>query len=267
MKILHVWDIGADSYLAAIYQRKFGHVADVIKRAGFDPYGITEFYGFKNMKTPFPLFFYLAMLRKAKSYDVMPVHFLPKAIPILKKLYPKKKILLHYHGSDVRYTPLEKRSKAEEMADIVLVSTPDLKEFVPNSTYIPNPIDIEHFSFVPPKSKKAFTILLRGHTEEVTRKFLANHGIDIEFDVLNSKENLIPYAEMPKVFSQYGTYIDLTFRYNFTKLAQTMGNLGRQALARGLTVLNYKLEYVRGLPEEHKPDNVAKKLLEIYENL
>lgn len=267
MKILHIWDIGADSYLAAIYQRKLGHQSDVIKRAGFDPYGIAKFYGFKPIKSPHPLFFYLSVISKSRSYDILHVHCIPRLVVLLRKFYPKKKILLHYHGSDVRYTPLRKRSKAEKLADIVLLSTPDLKEFAPDATYTPNPIDIEHFSHQTPTSTKAFTILQRGHPEEQTRKFLSKNNINLEFDVLDSKKNPIPYSKMPEVMSNYGIYIDITFRFNYTKLACTMGNLGRQALARGLTVLDYRLKYQKDLPPEHYPENVAKQLLIIYESL
>ena len=44
MRILHIWDIGGDSYIAAKFQRILGHEVDVIKTSGFNPYGLVEFY-------------------------------------------------------------------------------------------------------------------------------------------------------------------------------------------------------------------------------
>ena len=43
-----------------------------------------------------------------------------------------------------------------------------------------------------------------------------------------------------------------------------MSKTGLEALACGLQVLNHELKYVKGLPEEHKPEVVASKMLDIY---
>jgi hypothetical protein len=87
---------------------------------------------------------------KAKRYDVIHIHSLFKIIPELRKKYPDKKLILHYHGSEVRtkvgsLDPL--RLEAEDKSDIILVATPDLVNYLTNSNpkYIPNPVDTEHF--------------------------------------------------------------------------------------------------------------------------
>ena len=96
MKILHVWDIGGDSYLLAKYQRKLGHDTSVIKRAGNDLYGLVKFYGGVEQKTKFWVGeFYLYALLKARNYDIIHVHFIYKLVPLLRLFYPKKKIILH----------------------------------------------------------------------------------------------------------------------------------------------------------------------------
>lgn len=264
MKILHIWDIGGDSYLLAKYQRKLGHQSDVIKNYGFDPYGHISFYGGNEFKTRIWVGeFYFYCLWKSRNYDLIHVHYLYKLIPLLRKFFPKKKIILHYHGSDCRYTPLAKRKKAEKMADVVLLSTPDLKEFVPEGLYVPNPIDTEHFKKKTPISDKAFTLLPPNHTFDLIKNHLTANNIDIEFEAIDTKTSTIQYRDMPKVMSKYGLYIDLKFTINQT-LINSLSNTGRQALAGGLKVLNYNLKFLQGLPLEYEPENVAKNLESIY---
>ena len=264
MKILHVWDIGGDSYIAAKYQQKLGHESDVIKNSGFNPYGLVEFYGGKEFNQRFWVGeFYTFSILKARKYDLIHVHCLYKMIPSLRRLYPKKKIILHYHGIDCRLTPPKKRVKAEAMADKILLSTPDLKEFVPDGVYVPNPIDVELFSNETPKSDKAFTSLVRHHSKDLIEKYLKVNNFDLEFDVINTNESPIRYEDMPNFMSNYGTYIDLKFTEYFT-LIPALSNTGRQALAKGLKVLNYELKYLTGLPPEHRPENVVANLEKIY---
>jgi hypothetical protein len=87
-----------------------------------------------------------------------------------------KKIIVHYHGTDVRGIKNQKEShrskmrtpdiavrgirrikdaalfkkrihlKAQESPDAVVVSTPDLLSIVPKVVHVPNPIDTEHFA-------------------------------------------------------------------------------------------------------------------------
>lgn len=267
MKILHIWDYGGDSYLLAKYQKKLGHQVDVVKRKGFDPYKIGEFYGYKELRTLTSREFYARMLLKSRNYDIVHVHGLVKLVPKLRKFYPKKKIVLHYHGYDVRSTPINERPKIEKMANYVLISTPDLKEFSPQATYIPNPIDIEHFKHEKPKTSKAFTLVQRNNPYEVIDSFLKQNKIKLEFDVIKTRDKPILYKDMPNFLSQYGLFIDIKCHADCTEVVRAMSNLGKQALAQGLTVLNYELKYLKGFPQEHKPENVVKELMKIYDNL
>jgi len=267
MRILHIWDIGGDSYLLAKYQKKIGHKTEVIKREGYNPYGIVEFYGGKEQKTILSVGeFYLNVLLKSRNFDIIHIHCIYKLVPFLRKFYPKKKIILHYHGSDCRMTPPQKRLKAEKMSNIVLLSTPDLKKYVPDGKYVPNPIDTEHFKQKTPKSTKAFTILVRENKLETIKNFLSKNNYDVEFDVVNADQSPIRYANMPNLFSQYGTYIDLKFSFD-GKIIPAMSNTGRQALAQGLTVLNYELKLIDEFPSQFEPTNVVSVIEKIYAEL
>ena len=38
------------------------------------------------------------------------------------------------------------RTESQKLADEILVSTPDLLSLLPNAKYLPNPVDLDHFS-------------------------------------------------------------------------------------------------------------------------
>ena len=264
MKILHIWDIGGDSYIAAKFQRRLGHTVDVIKTSGFNPYGLVQFYNGKEFKPKIWVGeFYLYSILKSRKYDLIHVHALYKLVPLLRKFYPGKKIILHYHGSDCRVTPPNKRKKAENAADKLLLSTPDLKKFVPKGEFVPNPIDTKLFEYKKLSSIKAFTILVRDNQIDPIKNFLDKHNFDIKFDVIFSGKSPIPYQKMPNIFYKYGIYLDLKFSYD-GKIIPAMSNTGRQALACGLKVLNHELKYIKGLSDEYKPENVVLTLEKIY---
>lgn len=265
LKILHVWDIGGDSYITAKFQRLLGHEVDVIKKSGFNPYGLVEYYnGIEFTPKIWVGEFYLYLLIKSRNYDLIHVHSFYQLVPLLRKFYPHKKIILHYHGSDCRRTPPEKRKNAERLSNKLLLSTPDLKKYVPEGEYVPNPIDTKLFEHKLPTNTKAFTILQRRNKIEPIQNFLSENNFDLKYDIYESGKNPIPYVKMPELFYRYGTYIDIKFEFPDKEIISAISNAGRQALACGLKVLNYELKYIDVFPNEHKPENVVSKLEEIY---
>lgn len=67
---------------------------------------------------------------------------------------------------------------------------------------------------------------------------------------------------MPKLFGNYTTYVDI--RYQKGKLIDAFSAIALQALACGLTVIDWNGNKWKGLLEEHKPENVIESLLSIY---
>lgn len=62
-----------------------------------------------------------------------------------KKVFGKKKIVIHFHGTDLR---MSKNTKFYNIADVILVSTPDLLKYSGNVGgrklhHIPNPINLK----------------------------------------------------------------------------------------------------------------------------
>src|SRR5207249_2393987 len=115
---------------------------------------------------------------EAHSADILHIHSRSDMVFKLRKEFGNsKKIILHYHGTDIRGIKKQKlphrsklsdlairgiftyrrvrdailirkriHSNAQRLADAVIVSTPDLLSLVSNGKYLPNPIDTHHFT-------------------------------------------------------------------------------------------------------------------------
>ena len=91
---------------------------------------------------------YMALVaRQAKGCDVVHVHGgwewlkpLRDALPCITRL------VMHHHGDHLRLAAQGDVEAAEVHADLSLVSTPDLLDYGEHRTYLPNPVDTEHFS-------------------------------------------------------------------------------------------------------------------------
>jgi hypothetical protein len=263
-KILHIWDQASVSCVLAKYQRKLGHEVSVIKRDGFDKFGIMQFYNETILKSHLGWLFLKTALNYAKDYDVIHVHDLFQLIPKLKVKYSNKKIILHYHGTRLRETSMEKRNEAESFADIVLVSTPDLLKFV-NAQYLPNPIDVEHFfPRTINKNNKTISLMTNFESNEKLNFLLKENGIDQNFESWPREQKPIAYADMPNFLSNYEYLIDLKL-VSDGKPMSSYGVLGLQALSLGLKVINFEYNIVKGLPEQHIPKKIVERLEQIYE--
>jgi hypothetical protein len=100
MKILHICNTGGvGSVIAKFMDRLFGTESLVVERKIFDPYGLTTYGELWDCgaKT-----FALRCLLLARRFDIVHVHYFDKLIPFLKSFYPKKPVVLHYHGDDIR---------------------------------------------------------------------------------------------------------------------------------------------------------------------
>lgn len=264
MRILHVWDQAGVACILAMHHRRLGHKVRILKRAGYDPFGISQFYGEPLADIDGKEFLKL-VAKEASGYDVVHVHSIYKIVPDLRKKYRDKKIILHYHGSEVRGKrgdPL--REEAEGKADAVIGATKDLGEYASNMVHIPNPVDTDHFkpSGNNIASDKAFTIRTTRGDAGWVLDYLKRSGVNLQVEVVDREADPIPYSQVPDFLRRYATYVDI--KYIDDKLLEAPSKTGLESLACGLRVLNYKLEYTEGLPPEHRPEAVASKVLEAY---
>ena len=297
MRILHLWDQAGVAFVLAKYQSMQGHQSNAIMVREYDKFGIGKFYR-KYITSSTLQEFVQKSIDEARSSDILHVHSRSDLVQELRKVFGNsKKIILHYHGTDIRGIKNQKlphrsklsdiavrgiftyrrlrdvalfkkriHSKAQGLADAIVVSTPDLMSIVPKAIHIPNPIDIEHFA---PnggaKINKALTI----DTEAIDLKLTLDHcrknGVNLDIDVYNRIQNPIMYSDMPSFLKKYESYLDV--RYVDGTLLQNLSKTALEALACGLNVIDYRLNRLHGLPSENNPVSVLKKLDFIYSSV
>lgn len=229
MRILHVWDQSGVASILAKYQRRLGHESIVIKRKGFDKYGIMQRYPcllFKGSAKEF----YTFVLSHSTKYDIAHVHSLYNIVPLLK-LRRRMPIVMHFHGSEVRGKRFNLLFElVVRFADKVLVSTPDLLSLLPEAEWLPNPVDTELFH---PHVKNA---------PELAKMMTYADGI--------------PYHLMPSHLKAKGRHEE--------RKSWGIRKTSLEALAVGTPVIWNGLEIMPKLPEIHRPENVVSRTLEIY---
>jgi hypothetical protein len=297
MRILHVWDQAGVACILAKYQRRQGYSSSVLRVKDQDRYGINKFYSdliiFSSEQD-----FIQRSLREADSAQLIHVHSRIDVIAPLRERYGKsKKIILHYHGTDIRglsspampqkhsrlasILPSSKsilkklirrksgnivrNRKAQLAADGILVSTPDLLKLVKRASYLPNPVDIEHFKTDDNRlngGKRALTIRSEVTDIEWALEYCKRNNVDLDIETYDRTQNPVMYQDMPSFLKRYNTYVDI--RLVNGKILENLSKSALESLACGLEVLNYRLRYLRGLPSEHDPSAVLSKLSKIY---
>ncbi len=262
MKILHIWDVaGVSLNIAKTMDRLYGTESMIIMRRIFDPFKFLEWgYLFDDTSKKF----IIRALFLARKFDLIHIHDVdhPLFLYALRRLYPKKPIVLHYHGTSIRNRWKEKKDRLKNV-NAIIVSTPDLLEGAPeNVIYLPNPIDTELFK---PNTKKevgkAFHI--KYDADDLAMGFARQ--LNLQLIMHDRKKNPIPYREMPIILSRYEYYIDV--RRSEGVILKNLSKTSLEALACGCKVVRYDGMIMNGLPEEHKPENVVNKLWSVYTNL
>jgi len=266
MKILHVWDQASTASVIAKWQRKvFNHATAVIKNAKHDKQKDTSYYGGFIVKNKY--LFVIKAIILAKKFDIIHLHDAWFMVVPLRILYPKKKVILHYHGSMVRAELKGKsfRLKNELFVDQIIVSTPDLLEhdYSKQPYYIPNPIDVELFKLIKPlENNKALISLKKNQSSSRTLMELQKHGFDVTLETI-PRELRTNYSNFPTRLMMYEYYADLPFVNGEMIHANSVAGL--QAMSMGLKVINWDYSVSNILPDYHQPENVVKEIEKIYE--
>ncbi|MGQ9680670.1 MAG: hypothetical protein ACUVV4_07920 [Candidatus Bathyarchaeia archaeon] len=256
MKILHIWNTaGIGSIIAKHMDRLYGTESLVVMRHSFDPFGFTTYGKLWNCGSKM---FGFKSLLLARRFDIIHVHYFDAIIPFLKFFHHEKPAIIHYHGDDIRNKWVSRR-RYWSKADLALYSTPDLLniETPKDAVYIPNPVDTDLFYPLnrhdrKPKSAMCFPYHV---DEEKAKCYARRYGLDLTFI-----QRKVSYREMPRLLNQYEYYIDQTEIPSLSKTAL-------EALACGLKVITVNGYIVEDLPPQHRPENVAKQIYEIYLNL
>jgi glycosyltransferase involved in cell wall biosynthesis len=298
MRILHIWDQAGVAFVLAKYQRLQGRNSKAIMVREYDKYGIAKFYNQYTIDATLQDFAQKS-LDEAHSADILHVHSRSDMVFKFRNEFGNsKKIILHYHGTDIRGIKKQKlphrsklsdlavraiftyrrvrdamlireriHSKAQDLADAVIVSTPDLLPLVSKAIYLPNPIDTDHFSpdkisSARPERAKALTMDTEATDIQLTLRYCKNHNVNLDIDVYNRIGDPIMYEDMPAFLKKYELYVDI--RYVDGKILENLSKTALEALACGLEVLDHKLNRWRGLPDEYDPPKIISRLETIY---
>ena len=297
MRILHVWDQAGVAFVLVKYQRLQGLDSKAIMVKEYDKYGIGTFYSNFVVQATLENFVQKS-IDEAHYADILHVHSRSDMVLRFRNEFKdSKKIILHYHGTDLRGIRKQKlphrslvsdlavraiftyrnirdkilirkriHSQAQTIADAVIVSTPDLVSLTNKAIYLPNPIDTDHFRpdriRSPHKNPRALTLETEATDARLTLNQSRKYKADLDIDVYDRIKNPIMYSDMPVFLKKYELYVDI--RYVDGKILQNLSKTGLEALACGLNVLDYRLNLLLDLPEENKPSNVGSRLLDIY---
>jgi hypothetical protein len=304
MKVLHINDQAGVSCILAKYQLRNGIESKVLSNNIIDKFGILKFYK-DYVKVVKPIDFVDYCIAEAKDADIIHIHSNEILVFKIRKAFGNsKKILLHYHGTDIR--GLDKKNsensilqnikdkkkllireiknrmwlikrgyyksfsmEAQNLANEILVATPDLSSLLPNAKYLPNPVDLDHFSRRNNNEQKYNTNALTIHTEtgdiQKTLEYCKTNNINLKINVYDRTKKPLLYEEIPNFLKKYDIYVDI--RIVNGKILENYSKTALESLACGLKVLNYKLEYLDRLPEIHNPVNVVNNLQNIYNRI
>ncbi|HSF50865.1 MAG TPA: hypothetical protein VLA74_08910 [Nitrososphaeraceae archaeon] len=289
MKILHLNDQAGVSCVLAKYQNKLGNDAKVIKVSD-DKYGIYEYYH-NYVQLVRQDEFIEKSLQEAKYYDIIHVHSSFGMIFSLRKKYgTSKKIILHYHGTDIRGSDnFDQRKReynenllltilkiiknkkinhssrqrlAQILSDNVLISQKDLSIYVKNAKYIPIPIDLDHF-YKNENHNKRKALLFKTERSNIKKTLeTITNNFNFSVEVHDRISNPIKYSKMPEFLNQYEMYIDIRFIKEL--LLEDLSTTSLQSLACGLKVITPQLKILDIFPPQHNPTQIADRLLKLY---
>ena len=227
-----------------------GIQSKVVSSNKVDKYGILTFYkdyvDFVDRSN-----FAEYCLSEAKNAHIIHIHSAEQLVIKIRKAYGNsKKIALHYHGTDIRglknrnnlnrfaiqntttkaksiaakvknrlklmqmgyYRSL--RIESQKLANEILVSTPDLLSLLPHAKYLPNPVDVDHFSkddTIQNKVNKNNALIIKteiGNSEKVL-EYCKKNNIDLKIDVFDRTNSPLRYEEIPNFLKKYNIYVDI----------------------------------------------------------
>lgn len=268
MKVLHIWNTAGVASLISKNLNKNGIESDVIMRANYDPFGMTNYYNDTLLNVSGGSFITEA-IKRAENYDIIHVHGIVKITQQLKERYPNKKIILQHHGTELTIGNMNELINYYRYCDEIITSTIDLHQILNNhliqNTLIENAVDTDLFKPIAKnKFKPALMFNIRYVDTDASLKFVESVS-DWKINLIDRESNSVPYHQMPELLNRYDKFIDVKC-YEWTNgiPGQAHSKTGREALACGLEVLNYKGEIVKGLPIEYTPEYQVKKIVELY---
>jgi len=271
MKILHLFDMAGVAPLMCFYYSKltenfaFNYLIKKEKSihiAKMYPNNIVSFNRIRSLM--------MEAIRNRNYFDIVHIHSNEIFIPLFKLL--GKKVVLHYHGSDINQKKRQIhpiRILCRSMADVILYNSEDMRKKVKTikfvrKIYFPNFIDTELFKNNN-HSRDGRSLLLVSNNLDIEKTIqTAQQSAPSELSIINLKKK-IPHHKMPDLLSKYEYFIDEKVT-DFGQYLKAFSSTGLQALASGTKVIHQNQTFTE-LPTENTPNYAIEKLEKIYNEL
>jgi len=268
INVLHLLDVAGISSIINHYHNKmnFGNSQVFYHEKKSFSYSISKFYEGKSFRKYRKLV--LSALTKNSNYDIIHIHGAEMLIPLFK--ITGRKIVLHYHGSDIRHpgrAESKKRIFCRSLADLILYNSKNMEERIITNKSIPkifirNLIDTEHFSIKSEKMKDCLVIVSSNHDKN---KILEKTKEFENVDIIDLDKIQIPYRFMPNLLSKYKMYLDIRIM-PWGEQLEELSTTALQALSCGCKVyINGKI--LNSLPKESTPKYYLSSLNNLYNKL
>lgn len=261
MKILHIWNpCSVASVIARDMDKKYNTNSSVVTLKKYDKHKDTVYGVTWDMH---PLFFNIKIILYAKRFDIIHVHRRDDLLPFLRKLYPKKKLIIHYHGSEIRDLWEIKHGKWS-LTDHIFISTPDLLNGAPSDAeLLLNPVDLTLFKPMNDVGKTGDALTFEYDANKEAKKIADRHGLKLDI----YKRNVL-YVNMPLLLNKYHYYIDVKRSKDILLYDEgAISLVGLQSLACGLKVINRDDEIFDILSKEHMPEYAMERVYNVYKEL
>ena len=282
-------EIGVDATVAVWRQNPFGYEVDICLHIQKEKLN-NPFYAFKSA-----LKILCFALKSSFRYNIFHFHFSNSLIPICYDLFwlrmLKKRVIMEFHGDDIRYfynrkkpkyypyTDLVDRSKRAKKAndrimkyaDMVITHDEELRNHIPHKKLYITPlrIDITKFNPVYPEVEKEKVIIVHAPSDYIAKgskyvlesieKLKKNYCIDfILVEKKTQKEALEIYKKADIIVDQF--------------FAQTYGVFAVEAMAMGKPVVGYISDEIKKTFPDSMPivsatiDNMTEILEELIKN-
>ena len=93
--------------------------------------------------------------------------------------------------------------------------------------------------------------------------YCKKNGIDLDIEIYDRIRSPVLYADMPSFLKKYEVYVDI--RFVKQTLSANLSSTALQALACDLSVLDFRLNYLKTFPIEHDPMRIVSELFSIYQ--
>lgn len=238
MKILHLWDICDNSALITERLLIYGHKSLVVSRTEFSRKRLIQYY--------LRVIYHLLAFRA----DVVHVNAWTKGVIFARIFSPKSKILMHFHGSEIRNKRFSRA--VQRFADYYGFSTRDIfnqdyDDYI-TGVFVLLPVLVNKM-FYDRGGRIENTALYIHHYRDFFTKAcfyaMRNRLNLMTLDRMAIPPIIIPHSQMPILLSSVEYYLD--FKGYTSK--DTLTLTAREALACGCKVVVDNLDVVESFPQ------------------